>query len=119
MTSINKITFNSFQMLCSSEGGICSLTRLVRVCEVGAKVVDQVQVPPVLDEGSHLPERLLGHLVQLLSAQAKIVTLICSEHLLEDVLVIRRVRLSLRTVDKALNLTVGKKKSMCKSNISI
>lgn len=90
-----------------SKVGTCSLTRLVGVCEVGAKVVDQVQVPPVLDEDPHLPERLLGHLVELLPAQAELVTLVCSEHLLEDVLVVRRVGLSLRAVDEALDLTGG------------
>lgn len=66
---------------------------------------------PVLYAGSHLPESLLGHLVQLLSAQAQIVTLIRSEHLLEDVLVVGRALLSLRAVDKPLDLTVGKKQS--------
>lgn len=76
-----------------------------------AKVVDQVQVTPVLDAGSHLPESLLGHLDQLLSAQAEVVALVCTEHLLEDVLVIRRVLLSLRTVNKPLDLTGGKNNS--------
>lgn len=76
-----------------------------------AKVVDQVQVTPVLYAGPHLPESLLGHLDQLLSAQAEVVALICAEHLLEDVLVIRRVLLSLRTVNKPLDLRVGKNNS--------
>lgn len=64
-------------------------------------------MPPVLDAGSHLPESLLGHLVELLSAQAQMVALICTEHLLEDVLIIGRVLLSLRTVNKPLDLTAG------------
>lgn len=63
----------------------------------------------VLYAGSHLPESLLGHLVQLFSAQAKIVTLICTQHLLQDVQVIRGVLLSLRAVNKPLDLMVGNK----------
>lgn len=108
VTSINLGFPDEKALLGSSEGGLFSLTRLVGVREVRAKVEDQVQVAPVLYAGSHLPESLLGHLVQLLSAQAKTVTLVCTEHLLEDVLVIRRVLLSLRTVNKPLDLTAGK-----------
>lgn len=111
VTSVMLVFPDEKPRLCSSEGGVSSLTRLVGVCEVRAKVVDQVQVTPVLYAGSHLPESLLGHLDQLLSAQAEVVALICTEHLLEDVLVIRRVLLSLRTVNKPLDLRVGKNNS--------
>lgn len=85
-----------------------SLTRLVGVSEVRAKVVHQVQVTSLLYAGPDVSESLLGDLVQLFSAQAQVVTLIGTEHLLEDVWVIRRVALCLRTVDEPLDLTGGK-----------
>ena len=65
-------------------------------------------MPSVLNPSPHLPESLLGHLVELLPAQAEIVALVGTDHLLEDVLVIRRVPLSLRTVNKPFDLTEKK-----------
>lgn len=74
-----------------------------------AEVVHQVQVAPLLYAGPDVSESLLGHLVQLFSVQAQLVALVSTEHLLEDVLVIRRVPPCLRTVDESLNLTKKKK----------
>ena len=69
-----------------------------------AEVVHQVQVASFLHAAPGLPESLLGDLVQLFSAQAQFVALICTQHLLEDVVVIWRVLVCLRTVDEPLNL---------------
>ena len=59
---------------------------------------------PLLHLAPGLSEGLLGDLVQLFSAQAKVVALVDAQHLLEDVLVIRRVPLGLGTVDETLDL---------------
>ncbi len=64
---------------------------------------------PLLHAAPALTESFLGDLVQLFSAQVQGVALIGTQHQLEDVLVIRRVPLSLRTVDEALDLTGGEK----------
>lgn len=90
---------------CPLEG----LTRLVSISEARAEVVHQVQVTSLLHAAPGLSESLLGHLVQLFSAQAQFVALIGAQHLLEDVLVIRRVPLRLGTVDETLDLTGGRK----------
>lgn len=84
------------------------LTRLVGVCEVRAEVVHQVQVTSLLHAAPSLSESLLGDPVQLFSAQGQVVALIGSQHLLEDVWVIRRVPLRLRTVDETLDLPGGR-----------
>lgn len=73
-----------------------------------AEVVHQVQVTSLLHAAPGVSESLLGDLVQLFSAQAQVVAIIGTQHLLEDVLVIRRVPLRLRTVDETLDLTGGK-----------
>lgn len=62
----------------------------------------------VLHAAPGLSESFLGDLVQVFFAQAQVVALIGTQHLLEDVLVIRRVPLRLRTVDETLDLTGGK-----------
>lgn len=85
-----------------------SLTRLVGVSEARAEVVHQVQVASLLHAAPRLSEGLLGHLVQLLAAQAQVVALVGAQHLLEDVLVIRRVLLRLGAVDETLDLTAGR-----------
>lgn len=51
-----------------------------------------------------LSEGVLGYLVQLFSAQAKVVAFVGTQHLLEDVWVIWRVPLCLGTVYETLDL---------------
>lgn len=43
---------------------------------MGAEVVHQVQVTSLLHAGPDISESLLGYLVELLSAQAQVVTLV-------------------------------------------
>lgn len=74
-----------------------------------AEVVHQVQVTSLLHAAPGVSESLLGNLVQLFSAQAQVVALIGTQDLLEDVLVIGRIPLRLRTVDETLDLTGAKK----------
>lgn len=85
-----------------------NLTGLVGVSDARAEVVHQVQVTPLLHAAPGLPESLLGDLVQQFPGQAQVVALVGAQHLLQDVMVIRRVPLRLRTVDEALNLTRGR-----------
>ncbi len=84
-----------------------SLTRLIGVSEVRAKVVHQVKVTSLLHAAHGLTESLLGDLVQLFPAQTQVVAVIGAQHLLEDVLVIWRVPVSLGTVDEPLDLSGG------------
>lgn len=60
---------------------------------------------PLLHLAPRLSESLLGDLVQLFPAQAQVVALIGTQHLVEDVLVIWRVPVRLRAVDETLDLT--------------
>lgn len=61
-----------------------------------------------LHEGPGFSEGVLGDLVQMFSAQTQVVALVSTQYLLEDVLVIRRVPMCLRTVDETLNLIEGR-----------
>lgn len=91
----------------SSSISLYYLTRLIGVGEARAKVVDEVQVTAVLYTAPGLSERLLGDLVYMLPGQAEVVAIVGTQHLLEDVLVIRRVLSYLGTVDETLDLTKG------------
>lgn len=62
----------------------------------------------LLHSAPGLSEGFLGDLVQMFSAQAKVVALVGAQHLLEDVLVIGRVPLGLGTVDETLDLKGGR-----------
>lgn len=68
---------------------------------------------PLLHAGPDVSESLFGQLVQVLSAQTQLVAFIGTEHLLEDVLVIRRVAPCLLTVNKALNLMGAQRTGGC------
>lgn len=67
----------------------------------------------LLHAGPDVSESLFGQLVQVLSAQTQLVAFIGMEHLLEDVLVIRRVAPCLWTVNKALNLMGAQRTAGC------
>jgi len=84
-----------------------SLTGLVVVGEARAEVVDQVLVAPLLQAAAGLREDLLGDLGQLPRAQAQVVALVGAQHLVVDVLVVRRVLVRLGAVDVPLDLTGG------------
>lgn len=73
-----------------------------------AKVVHQVHVTSILHQGPGFSEGLLGNLVQLFSAQTQVVALVSTQHVLEDVLVIRRVPVCLGTVYETFDLIGGR-----------
>ncbi|TNN34014.1 hypothetical protein EYF80_055827 [Liparis tanakae] len=86
---------------------VSGLTGLVVVGEARAEVVDQVLVAPLLQAAAGLREHLLGDLGQLPGAQAQVVALVGAQHLVVDVLVVRRVLMRLGAVDVALDLRGG------------